>query len=465
MGLFLAGLSTQTCGIPNQLDAIIALTMTQEAPKRGPLRVLAGTVLLAAVALKDPQFGEDNPVTLEVYRKARERTVPWLEDVEKEMRERGVWVEGGGGPSGQADADPRVRLLKAAWACMRSPRQGTRKDVLLQRLHGTISRSVADTDKEIARLEELLEGAVGRGSSGPNPVALSDARDLLSPSTRLPGNSESRHVPGQASRDIIDHDSGAQPTHAPNRAIGVQPEANRGPPHSIRDPDQRSRQASAQARSQSSTRPRQRERGRPSNPDQQPRSQASQTRPRSQQLRLPIRTGLQGTQHSSGPRTSGSSRRPPAQRDAFHAQSSHNTAFATGTAPDVPAIRVSPPSLRGPSTRIGASTNQRGRATATAHQPQPVYPPQQPQHIAPRGLEVPHAHSSSHPRAEYGTTPETNSVYAWRPPDNGGADDAASIWSRDTIAPTIAPTIPGEDPYAVTGQNDAAQYPNIVGNY
>ncbi|KAK5679069.1 hypothetical protein LTS10_008726 [Elasticomyces elasticus] len=437
--------------------------MSQEAPRRGPLRVLAGTVLLAAVALKDPQFGEDNPVTLEVYRKARERTVPWLEDVEKEMRERDVWVEGGSGPSGQADADPRIRLLKAAWACMRSPRQGTRKDVLLQRLH--------DTDKEIARLEELLEGAVGRGSSGPNPVAPSDARDLLSPSTRLPCNSESRPIPGQASRDIIDHDSKAQPTHAPNRAIGVQPEANRGPPHSICDPDQRSRQASAQARSQSSTRPRQRERGRLSNPDQQPRShaQASQTRPRSQQWRLPIRTGPQGTQHSGVPRTSGSSRRAPAQRDAMHAQSSHNTAPTTGTAPDVPAIQVSPPSLRGPSTRIGASTrsgstDQRGRATATAGQPQTVYPPQQPQHVAPRGLEVPHGHSSSHPRAEYGTTPETNSVYAWRPPDNGDADDVASIWSRDTIAPTIAPMIPGEDPYAVPGQNDAAQYPHIVGN-
>ncbi|KAK4952967.1 hypothetical protein LTR10_008671 [Elasticomyces elasticus] len=192
--------------------------MSQEAPKRGPLRVLAGTVLLAAVALKDPQFGEDNPVTLEVYRKARERTVPWLEDVEMEMRERGVWVEGGSGQADADKADPRIRLLKAAWACMRSPRQGTRKDVLLQRLHGTISRSVADTDKEIARLEELLEGEVGRGSSGPNPVAPNDATDLLSPSTRLPGNSESRTIPSQASRDMVDHDSGAQPTHAPNQA-------------------------------------------------------------------------------------------------------------------------------------------------------------------------------------------------------------------------------------------------------
>ncbi|KAK3650996.1 hypothetical protein LTR56_006047 [Elasticomyces elasticus] len=446
--------------------------MSQEAPKRGPLRVLAGTVSLAAVAWKDPQFGEDNPVTLEVYRKARERTVPWLEDVEKEMRERGVWVEGGSGQTDADKADPRIRLLKAAWACMRSPRQGTRKDVLLQRLHGTISRSVADTDKEIARLEELLEGAVRRGSSGPHPVVSGDARDLLSPSTRLPSDSESRPIPGQASRDINDRDSGAQPTHAPDIAISVQPEANRGLPHSIIDPDQRSRQASAHARSQSSTRPRQRERGRSSNPDQQPRShpQASQTRPRSQQWRLPIRTGPQGTQHSGIPRTSGSSRRAPTQRDASHGQSSHTTAPATGTGPDVPAIRVSPPSLQGPSTRIGASTrpgstNQPGRATATAGQPQPVYPPQQPQHVAPRGLEVPHAHSSSHPRAEYGTTPETNSVYAWRPPDNGDADDVASIWSRDTIAPTIAPTIPGEDPYAVTGQNDAAQYPNIVGNY
>ncbi|KAK5734084.1 hypothetical protein LTR17_009212 [Elasticomyces elasticus] len=421
--------------------------MSQEAPKRGPLRILAGTVLLAAVAWKDPQFGEDNPVTLEVYRKARERTVPWLEDVEKEMRERGVWVEGGGSRQTEADkADPRIRLLKAAWACMRSPRQGTRKDVLLQRLHGTISRSVADTDKEIARLEELLEGAVpGHGSSGPNPIAPSDARDLLSPSTRLPGNSDSRPIPGQASRDIIDHESQIQPTHTPTpeRAPGVQPEANRGPPHAIRDPDQRSRQASAQARSQSSTRPRQRERGRSSNPDQQPRShsQASQTRPRSQQWRLPIRTGPQGTQHSSGPRTS----------------------------PDVPAIRVSPPSLRGPSTRIGASTrsgstNQRDRVMSTADQPRSNNTAQQPQHVAPQGLQIPHGHSSSHPRAEYGTTPETNPVYAWRPPDNGSADDVASIWSRDTIAPTIAPTIPGEDPYAVTGQNDAAQYPHIVGN-
>ncbi|KAK3651414.1 hypothetical protein LTR56_002449 [Elasticomyces elasticus] len=190
--------------------------MSQEAPKRGPLRVLAGTVLLAAVALKDPQFGEDNPVTLEVYRKARERTVPWLEDVEMEMRERGVWVEGGTGQADAEKADPRIRLLKAAWACLRSPRQGTRKDVLLQRLHGTISRSVADTDKEIARLEELLEGAVpGRGSPGTNPIAPSDARSLLSP----PDNPGSRPIPGQASRDIVDHDSEAQPTHAPNQAI------------------------------------------------------------------------------------------------------------------------------------------------------------------------------------------------------------------------------------------------------
>ncbi|KAK5714629.1 hypothetical protein LTR15_010811 [Elasticomyces elasticus] len=443
--------------------------MSQEAPKRGPLRVLAGTVLLAAVAWKDPQFGEDNPVTLEVYRKARERTVPWLEDVEMEMRERGVWVEGGSG--GQTDADPKTRLLKAAWACMRSPRQGTRKDVLLQRLHGTISRSVADTDKEIARLEELLEGEVGRGSSGPNPVAPSDARNLRT----LPDNTEGDPIPSQAPSNVIDREAQAQPRPASNSelALGMPPELNRAEHDPRPNPTgQRSRQVSARSGGQSITRPGQRERGGVPDSDGQPRSgsQASQTRTRSQQWRLPIRTGPQGTQHSGVPRTSSSSRRARAQRNAFHVGSSWDTAPAAGTISDVPVVQVSPPSLRGPNIRIGASTrsgstHQRGRASATAGQPQPVYPPQQPQHVAPRGLEVPRAYSSSRPRAEYGTTPETNSVYAWRPPDNGGADDVASIWSRDTIAPTIAPTIPGEDPYAVTGQSNAAPYPNIVGNH
>ncbi|KAK0282326.1 hypothetical protein LTR35_006793 [Friedmanniomyces endolithicus] len=154
--------------------------LTMEPTTRpGQLRTLTKHASLAASALRDPQFGDDNHTTLRVYREAREITVPWLRDLEKDMRERGVWEgrqEGSmhaRGHEGRPEASLLHRIGSVVWECIRtsgSSSDGDRtrkKDVLLKRLYGSVLRSVAEADEEIARLERLLEGTHPPGATVP----------------------------------------------------------------------------------------------------------------------------------------------------------------------------------------------------------------------------------------------------------------------------------------------------------
>ncbi|KAK1035364.1 hypothetical protein LTS16_014584 [Friedmanniomyces endolithicus] len=134
------------------------------------------------------------PLTL-----ARTITIPWLKDMEKDMRERGIWEQPqedsmrARGHEDRPESGLLLRIGSALWECIRtsgSSSDGSRtrkKDVLLRRLYDSVLRSVAEADEEIARLERLLGGTHPVGGIAP-PIGRGCDAGVSDCLPRGPGN-------------------------------------------------------------------------------------------------------------------------------------------------------------------------------------------------------------------------------------------------------------------------------------
>ncbi|TKA75438.1 hypothetical protein B0A55_04883 [Friedmanniomyces simplex] len=124
------------------------------------------------------------------------------------------------------------------------------------------------------------------------------------------------------------------------------------------------------------------------------------------------------------------------------------SASGKNRARSIPTLVVSPPSLRVSSTdargtgrNVGGSQTRSATRTAGGRSEDDLAPNLR-QHSTSEydALKVPHDWSRSHDKPGYGTTPETNPAYAWKPPDRDDDDEeTASQWSRATRAPTMLP--------------------------
>lgn len=133
---------------------------------KGYLKTLLNIALLIFKAWRSTKLREDGPEALQIYREARDITLPWLEDAENELQRHGLLGNSirksdrrQSSPSkGSTSGTPSAANSVGASPRDYQQRRSSRRLGMLKQVHAVIRSALKDAEDEIGRLEHLVEG-------------------------------------------------------------------------------------------------------------------------------------------------------------------------------------------------------------------------------------------------------------------------------------------------------------------
>ncbi|KAK4548030.1 hypothetical protein LTR36_010750 [Oleoguttula mirabilis] len=164
----------------------------REHTTEGQWRLFLKIARLIAMAQREPLLKEDSHVALEVYRDAIALTRQWLPVVERGLQDHGMLGSSGEPSTTPVDAGMRPNdtiakkgflslLGRVAKTGFGGSKKGEEHDgsgkwtgVLTKELHEVVVMFVEDAEREIRRLERLLEGNIGPPSQRDQSTVESD---------------------------------------------------------------------------------------------------------------------------------------------------------------------------------------------------------------------------------------------------------------------------------------------------